>query len=883
MGNKTLLTVVFVVVVALLTGCGNQTKDELFQSGLTQLQTGNARGAVVLFRQALEHDPNFFEARYQLGVAYLRNKQYQQAEHEFEKVDRQYAGYNDLQLQLAEIYRQTERPAQAIEALNQYHREHPATASSLDLLGVVQALTRNFAAADTSFTQAAALDPQNPLPTYHRAQACLGQARHAEAAAILEALLATHPSFTPALDLLAEVYLTQNRIDDAIATYKRLFQTDSNNVKALYMRGLLLLSLGRLGEAPEILDLFPSRFPEDYRGQQLQGMVAYKNGEYDQAMVFLRQSLKRRPHPLTYYYLGLSHFQQKEYEQAINQYQRILDQQPDSSQARLMLAMTLLLQQRVEDCLAQTRHVLATDPRNGLAYNVLGSAYLQQKEYDKALDAFKHAIEIDPELIELHLKKSQSHELRGEAGMAEKELVLALDKAPQVLNTRLLLASHYMLKHDDASAMTVLRKGLSGTPADAPLYTCMAGIVSRKDPKEAVTYLKKARAADPAYRTPYFELANLYQLQGDHHRVVATYAELLERYPDDIKALVELGLAFELAGEPAQARDTFAKLAAIKHPEACLADAMQQLRQGNLRAATDSLDRGLKLDENDTALLRAQIDLLLLQNRLADAAPFLTRLEQLEPGVSEKLLAVHLLARHDLDGARQRAERLRKSHPEAADGDLLLAAVLETGGDLQAARDLISARLAAEPQNPDLRLQLALLREKCGDKDQAIADFRELLRQFPHYAPAHFALGTIFDQRGDTAAARRCYQDALARNADFVPAINNLAFLEAADHQADEALLLALRAYRLAPGEAGVLDTLGVALLAKQRLTEARTILEKARTLSGGNPSIRYHLAQVYIAAQHPGRARVELEQALASGDFPEAALCRELLQQLRS
>ena len=38
--------------------------------------------------------------------------------------------------------------------------------------------------------------------------------------------------------------------------------------------------------------------------------------EYDQAMVFLRQSLKRRPHPLTYYYLGLSHFQQKEYEQA---------------------------------------------------------------------------------------------------------------------------------------------------------------------------------------------------------------------------------------------------------------------------------------------------------------------------------------------------------------------------------------------------------------------------------------------------------------------------------------------------------------------------------------------------------------------------------------
>ena len=64
MGNKILLTV---VVVTLLTGCGNQTKDEFFQSGLAQLQAGNTRGAVVLFREALEQDPNFFEARYQLG------------------------------------------------------------------------------------------------------------------------------------------------------------------------------------------------------------------------------------------------------------------------------------------------------------------------------------------------------------------------------------------------------------------------------------------------------------------------------------------------------------------------------------------------------------------------------------------------------------------------------------------------------------------------------------------------------------------------------------------------------------------------------------------------------------------------------------------------
>ncbi|MCC6346620.1 MAG: tetratricopeptide repeat protein, partial [Nitrospirales bacterium] len=111
----------------------------------------------------------------------------------------------------------------------------------------------------------------------------------------------------------------------------------------------------------------------------------------------------------------------------------------------------------------------------------------------------------------------------------------------------------------------------------------------------------------------------------------------------------------------------------------------------------------------------------------------------------------------------------------------------------------------------------------------------------------------------------------------------NLAFLYAEGYGSrEEALQLAMKAYRIAPGSAEVMDTLGYILLKKGRTEEALKVLEKAASLLPGNPTVQYHTALALKERGDKGRAVEFLHRAVHTGDFPEAVAARGLLAELR-
>jgi tetratricopeptide (TPR) repeat protein len=87
-----------------LNGCESKTRDQFYAEGLEQMNKGNMGGAVVLFRNALDKDLNFFDARYQLATAYTAMGKYEQAEKEFQKLSRQNPSHTGMKLGLAKVY-----------------------------------------------------------------------------------------------------------------------------------------------------------------------------------------------------------------------------------------------------------------------------------------------------------------------------------------------------------------------------------------------------------------------------------------------------------------------------------------------------------------------------------------------------------------------------------------------------------------------------------------------------------------------------------------------------------------------------------------------------------------------------------------------------------
>lgn len=93
---------------------------------------------------------------------------------------------------------------------------------------------------------------------------------------------------------------------------------------------------------------------------------------------------------------------------------------------------------------------------------------------------------------------------------------------------------------------------------------------------------------------------------------------------------------------------------------------------------------------------------------------------------------------------------------------------------------------------------------------------------------------------------------------------------------------MAFIAFKQEPGNGGVTDTLGYALLKNRRGEEARKVLEKAAEILPNNPTVNFHLALAYRETGNKGQAVATLRKALQLGKFPEEQDAKTLLAQLK-
>ncbi|HEV2766597.1 MAG TPA: hypothetical protein VGV63_02680, partial [Acidimicrobiales bacterium] len=130
-------------------------------------------------------------------------------------------------------------------------------------------------------------------------------------------------------------------------------------------------------------------------------------------------------------------------------------------------------------------------------------------------------------------------------------------------------------------------------------------------------------------------------------------------------------------------------------------------------------------------------------------------------------------------------------------------------------------------------------------------------------------LGDLQSRMGDTADAAETYAlvEAIAnlqRDAGQVVDLELAIFL--ADQGADppRALELAHDAHRLRPANVYVNDALAWALLATGDAAAAVAPMEEALRLGSADPLVRFHAAEVFLAAGDRDRAAADLAQALA-------------------
>ena len=295
------------------------------------------------------------------------------------------------------------------------------------------------------------------------------------------------------------------------------------------------------------------------------------------------------------------------------------------------------------------------------------------------------------------------------------------------------------------------------------------------------------------------------------------------------------------------------------------------------------LDQAIKLNPQNISALEMKGRILAADKKYKEAIKVFNDVESINSDAGIVLKVNTYTAMGDSAKALEQARKAIAKYPNSARGYLLLGSVYESQKDYNSAIREVNNGLRADGNDVNALLYLGKLWELNKGYDKAMAAYANALRKKPDFVPAIYAQGALLDLTGKKKEAADKYKLCIEKSSTYVPALNNLAYLGASGYgNKDEALRLAILAFKLEPGNVAVMDTLGYVLLKNRRIADAKKVLEKTVNLSQSNPTFNYHLALAYKESGDKQNAVSYLQKALSLGTFAEANEAKVMLAELR-
>lgn len=293
------------------------------------------------------------------------------------------------------------------------------------------------------------------------------------------------------------------------------------------------------------------------------------------------------------------------------------------------------------------------------------------------------------------------------------------------------------------------------------------------------------------------------------------------------------------------------------------------LRQDKLAEAVDNFRAAIASDPTYGAAHHGLAAALFKQGKFAEAEAASREALRFEPHYKPALftLAQSLHQQQKLDDAKAVYERLLSLDPSLFSVHRALANLLTTQGKLDEAKAQFETALKIKPGDADTHTALGVVLCDRGRPDDAAKEFTKVLRLQATNSVANYYLGLISQGSGKIAEAVKFYRAALQTQPDWPEALNNLAWILAANkdpalRDGKESVRLAERACQLTgQNQAVFIGTLAAAYAEAGRFADAVATAEKARAaaLAAGQKAIadkNSQLLEVYRA----GRAYHESE-----------------------
>jgi cellulose synthase operon protein C len=390
-----------------------------------EIRGGKAADAVTTLQAVLKNDPDNAIAHYQQGLAYDQLGDSSKAEKEWRSAVQQRSDLVEAHRALAGVAIRRGDPGGLAQEAEQIIAIQPAAPDGYLLHAVADIDRKQYPAADEYIKRSLEKEPRNPAAYVQLGNLRMAQNQLAEAQKAFQQALDLDPNLTEALGGVLNVDLVQKQPDKAIATARAQVAKYSQNVGFHIMLGQLLMEqkkdlAGAEAEFKQASDL-------DKKSSEALvklGVVQNARGAADEALQTFSEGAKANPKEVAFYLLaGGIYESRQDWDHAKQQYQKVLEVQPDNPLASNNLAYVMLQQGgNVDVAFAMAQTARQKLPDNPNTADTLGWAFYHKQVYKSAVTLFKEAVKQEPDNALFNYHLGLAYAKNGQGALAKQQL-----------------------------------------------------------------------------------------------------------------------------------------------------------------------------------------------------------------------------------------------------------------------------------------------------------------------------------------------------------------------------------------------------------------------------------------------------------------------------
>ncbi len=470
-----------------------------------------------IYKTIIDLDPNQAKAHIALSSICLSQKQNEEAEAHLLAARKLKPQNLSICNTLYRLYISTNNPDKAQGLLKQLAADFPENTDALSMLATHYLSKKEADKAVAVLEQAMAADPGNIKPHLILARYFNTAGLPQKAEDYIQKAVAIDPDNHELKLLHAEFQFRHNNMEKAEALVDALLQDRPGHAPSKMLKGKILTRKNQLPEAIKIFRELVKEEPDSEPYNFWLGSALFQNNRSKEGLPFISKTLELNPNQMqARMIMAESHFKNKDFFIAETEIQHILSKNPDDYDANLLLGNIHSARNELEQAKTIYKRLIEISPENPAAWFRLGLVNKQEKKTKAALDNFYKALSLKPTLMDVFTQIISIH--------AEQK---KHKRALKLCNT------HLEKVKDSPIAESIILNLKAGT---------LMALKKRNLAKDA---LSMSIEKNPAYITPYLNLAGLHKSQGDRTKAMELYKTLIKIRPDQASPHSLLGSLYE--------------------------------------------------------------------------------------------------------------------------------------------------------------------------------------------------------------------------------------------------------------------------------------------------------------------------------------------------